>query len=227
MATALTTEATRGYALQAGADVFGIAGSDRFGAAPAGFHPTDVLPECRSVIVLGATFPAEVLGDGAEYTASRNAMLSAMTRMAKDVAKRLKPHGCKTKVISAAGGKWVESGEKKEQYGEISLKHAAQIAGLGTIGKNNLLTHPQYGNLLWFSAILTDAVLTPGETAQFSLCDGCNLCVEACPAGALSDPATFGRKGCARFFTIEHKKFLIKCFACRAVCPHRAGWIRR
>ena len=73
--------------------------------------------------------------------------------------------GYKTKVISAAGGKWVDvNGDgRKEQFGYISLKHAAEIAGLGVIGKNYLLTNPQYGNLIWLSAILTNAELTPGH----------------------------------------------------------------
>jgi epoxyqueuosine reductase QueG len=68
---------------QAGANVVGIAASKDFGLAPNGFKPTDVLPECLSVIVLGTTFSPEVLNDIAEYTTSRNAMLTAMTNMAK------------------------------------------------------------------------------------------------------------------------------------------------
>ena len=34
-----------------GADLCGIAGVDRFGEAPEGYHPLDVLPSCQSVIV--------------------------------------------------------------------------------------------------------------------------------------------------------------------------------
>ena len=36
-----------------GADLCGIAGIDRFIDAPEGYHPTDVLPTCRSVISFG------------------------------------------------------------------------------------------------------------------------------------------------------------------------------
>ncbi|MDR7811841.1 hypothetical protein [Lacrimispora sp.] len=68
---------------QAGANVVGIAASKDLGLAPNGFKPTDVLTECLSVIVLGTTFSPEVLNDIAEYTTSRNAMLTAMTNMAK------------------------------------------------------------------------------------------------------------------------------------------------
>ena len=83
MAADLTSEIVKGYGIDAGANAVGIAASKDFGLAPEGFKPTDVLPECLSVIVLAAAFSPEALNDAAEYTASRNAMLSAMTDMAK------------------------------------------------------------------------------------------------------------------------------------------------
>ena len=214
----------KGYGTGAGADVVGVAAAGDFGPALDGFRPSDVLPECRSVIVLGAAFPPEVLGDIDEYTATRNAMLTKMTEMAKETAKRIKADGYKVKAISAAGGKWVEGDGRKEHFGPISLKHAAEIAGLGVIGKNYLLLNPQYGSLLWLSAVLTDAELAPDEKVSPALCAGCNKCVEACPAGALDDPATFGKKGCSNFFVIEDKKLRIKCYLCRTICPHSLGF---
>ena len=223
MATELTSAIVKEYGINAGANIVGIADSKDFGSAPDGFSPADVLPECRSVIVLGAAFSPEALNDIDEYTAIRNAMLTAMTDMAKEIAKRIKADGYKTKAVSAAGGKWVEGDGRKEQFGYISLKHAAEIAGLGVIGKNYLLTNPRYGNLLWLSAVLTDAELTPDEKTQAALCGSCNKCVDACPAGALDNLASFGRKGCSKFFTIEDRKLKIKCFRCRTVCPHAFG----
>jgi epoxyqueuosine reductase QueG len=154
-----------------------------------------------------------------EYTAVRNAMLTKMTDMAKEVAKRIKADGYKVKAVSASGGKTVDG----KLYGHISLKHAAALAGLGVIGRNCLLISPQYGTLLWLSAVLTDAQLAPDPKAQFEICDGCNKCVEACPVGALDDPALFGRKECSKFFTIVNKKLEIKCFSCRTVCPYCFG----
>ncbi len=223
MAAELTSAMVKEYGANAGADVVGIAAAKDFDNAPDGFKPADVLPECRSVIVLGATFPPDVLKDIAEYSASRNEMLGVMTDMAKAVAKRIKAVGCKTKPISATGGKWVQSGGRKEQFGFISLKHAAELAGLGVIGKNYLLTNPKYGNLLWLSAVLTDADLTPDARIHTAMCDGCNICVEACPVRALDNIAAFGRKGCSSHFKIEEKRFVIKCFTCRTICPYCFG----
>jgi len=223
MSNQLTSEVVKKYGLSAGASVVGIADAKDFSLAPAGFKPTDVLAGCVSVIVLGAAFPPQVLENAAEYSANRNAMVATMTDMAKQVAKRIKADGYQTKAISATGGKWVEGDGRKEQFGYISLKHAAELAGLGVIGKNYLLTSPQHGNLLWLSAVLTDVQLTPDERLQSTMCDNCNLCVEACPSGALADIAAFDKKGCSQFFKIENKAFVIKCFRCRTVCPHRFG----
>ncbi|MCL2172205.1 MAG: epoxyqueuosine reductase [Nitrososphaerota archaeon] len=223
MTKELTSEVAKKYGIAAGANIVGIAASKDFSLAPDGFKPTDVLPECLSVIVLGATFSPNVLDDIDEYTANRNTMLTTMTNIANEVAKQVKKEGYKTKVISATGGKWINNDGKKEQKGYISLKHAAEIAGLGVIGKNYLLTNPQYGNLLWFSAVLTDVELVPDKRTPFTMCNNCNKCIEACPVRALNNLASFGRKECSKFFTIEDKKLKIKCFLCRTICPHCLG----
>ena len=222
--TELTSKTVKEYGIQAGATVVGIAASKDFSLAPEGFKPSDNLEGCRSVIVLGSVMPKEVLKNTVEYTASRNAMLTKMTDMAKEVAKRIKRDGCKAREISGAGGKWIDGNGKKEQHGYISLKHAAELAGLGIITRNYLLTNSQYGNLLWFSAVLTDANLIPDKKARHSInCGNCNKCVKACPSGALDNPALFGRQGCSKFFTMANRKFEIKCFLCRTVCPYCFG----
>jgi len=223
MASTLTSELVKEYGLSAGATVVGIAASKDFDMAPEGFKPSDNLEGCLSVIVLGVTFPHEVLSSTIEYTASRNAMTTKATDLAKEVAKRMKADGYRTKAISATGGKWVANDGRKEQHGFISLKHAAMLAGLGIIGNNYLLTNPVYGNHLWFSAVLTDADLKPDDKALDILCDSCNRCVDACPTGALDNPTVFGREDCSKFFVMVDRKLEIKCFACRTVCPYSYG----
>lgn len=219
MPNELTSAMVKEYGRGAGACAVGIAAAEAFGLAPEGFRPSDVLEGCRSVVVLGAAHPREALGDSVEYTAVRNAMLTKMTDVANEVAKRIKTDGYKAKAVSASGGKTVDG----NLYGHISLKHAAALAGLGVLGRNCLLISPQYGTMLWLSAVLTDAELPPDPKARFEICDGCNKCVEACPMGALDDPASFGRKECRKVFAMVNKKLEIKCFLCRTVCPYRFG----
>jgi epoxyqueuosine reductase QueG len=216
----INSEIVKKYGLVAGAGVVGIAAAKDFSLSPDGCKPSDVLQGCVSVIVLGSPFMSEALSmNPPEYTELRNEMVSKMTDIAKKTAKQIKAVGYKAKEISATGGKHIEG----KYHGHISLKHAAEIAGLGVITRNYLLTNPQHGNLLWLSAVLTDADLVPDVRLQYYVCGNCNKCVEVCPSGALDDPDLFGRKECDKFFVIENKKLVIKCFKCRAVCPYRFG----
>jgi epoxyqueuosine reductase QueG len=217
----INSKTVKEYGLSAGASVVGIASSKDFALSPEGFKPSDVLEGCLSVVVFGGAFPQEALSmSTSEYTDMRNAMISKMTNMAKEVAKRIKKDGHKAKEISAIGGKFIEG----KHWGHISLKHAAELAGLGVIGRNYLLTNPEYGNLLWFSAVLTDADLVPDRKAQLTICDNCNICVETCPSGALDNPDVFAPKKCDKVsFKMVNKKWELSCFLCRKVCPFCFG----
>ena len=221
MVNELSSEKVKGYGMSAGASVVGIASSKDFDTAPEGLKPGDALKGCLSVIVLAAHFPREALTNtSVEYTAHRTLMIEKINGIAENVEKRIKSDGYKARAVHGFGGKWVNG----EQRGLISLKHAAELAGIGTIGRNHLLTSPEYGNLLWLSAVLTTADLTPDKKAQFSFCENCNICVEICPTKALDDPASFGKKGCASvFFKMVDGKWEVQCYLCRKMCPHRFG----
>lgn len=64
-------------------------------------------------------------------------------------------------------------------------KTVATKAGLGWIGKNNLLVTTEYGSAIRISSLLTDAPLRTNEPILESKCGPCHLCVDACPAQAL------------------------------------------
>ena len=48
----------------------------------------------------------------------------------------------------------------------VSAKHAAEAAGLGTIGRHSLLITPEFGSMVWLSVILTEMQLEPDERKQ-------------------------------------------------------------
>ncbi len=66
-------------------------------------------------------------------------------------------------------------------------KTVATRAGLGWIGKNNLLVTPQYGSAVRISSLLTDAQLTCDAPITHSRCGACHACVRYCPAHALKN----------------------------------------
>ena len=218
----LNSAIVKEYGLSAGAIMVGIADAGDFDLAPDDFKPSDNLENCRSVIVLAASFSKESLQRTfVEYTDTRNETYKRMDNIAKEVAKQITCAGYKAKAVGGIGGKkWIDG----TNHGHISLKHAAELAGLGVIGKNYLLINPEYGTRLWFSAVITDAELTPDEKAGYSFCDDCNKCVEMCPSKALDDINSFGKKACSRTcFKMVDKKWMLVCFLCRKVCPYCFG----
>jgi epoxyqueuosine reductase len=72
------------------------------------------------------------------------------------------------------------------EYGGALLKDAAVLAGLGVIGRNNLLVTPELGSKLRLRGIFMEADLEPtGPIEGFDPCTGCDMpCHSACPRGA-------------------------------------------
>lgn len=51
----------------------------------------------------------------------------------------------------------------------VSQKHAAQAAGLGTIGRHSLLITPEFGSMVWLGAVLTEAELAEDPVLEKSV----------------------------------------------------------
>jgi len=67
----------------------------------------------------------------------------------------------------------------------FSFKYAAVNAGLGWIGKNDVLITEKYGPRVRLSVILIDYPFEAGEKITESRCGSCNRCVDICPHKAL------------------------------------------
>lgn len=70
--------------------------------------------------------------------------------------------------------------------GRYSHKKAARLAGLGSIGKNSMFIHKDYGTAVRLGTLFTDCEFVCGEPLKESLCKNCDLCVNACPAKAIT-----------------------------------------
>lgn len=78
--------------------------------------------------------------------------------------------------------------------GSLLLRRAAVLAGLGTLGLNEMILTPQYGPRVFLAGILTDAAVECGQPLAEELCPGleaCGRCAEVCPVDAIptSGPA--------------------------------------
>ena len=71
------------------------------------------------------------------------------------------------------------------EKGGTYLKDSAVMAGLGCIGKSNILVTPEYGPRVRLRALTLDADLPSTGPRQFNPCADCNeLCRKACPQKA-------------------------------------------
>jgi len=74
----------------------------------------------------------------------------------------------------------------KNQRGHLSHKHVARTAGLGWIGRNNLLVNEQFGSRIRLVTILTDLPLKI-DSPSLTHCGSCHNCLSVCPAGAIKE----------------------------------------
>jgi epoxyqueuosine reductase len=84
------------------------------------------------------------------------------------------------------------------EKGGTYLKDAAVIAGLGCIGKNNMLITPDYGPRVRLRALTLDVAIPSTGPTGFDPCATCDApCRRTCPEGAfnlkLYDDADFGQ----------------------------------
>ncbi len=155
-----------------------------------------LLPAARSIVVAGMEVYPEFL-DLITYErimgeANVNDMLARhvdylrgrLARAVYEVARASHRAGLKALPLPAYG----PSVDQRFLRAVISYKHAAEAAGLGTIGMNSLLVTPQFGPRVQLALCLTEAALESSPPAA-PACDYCNVCVVKCPAQALEMPA--------------------------------------
>jgi epoxyqueuosine reductase QueG len=207
------------------ADLCGIASADRLDDAPEGFRPLDIMPSCRSVVVFAKKWPRDsIFEEDLGYTETRNNLMADLKKITADTIKALKKAGIAA--VSVSSNNSIVDKRTGRYHAPISLKHCAVAAGLGRIGKNTIVVTPEYGNMIWLGAILTDAAWEPDEPLSGSPCEeGCTVCADICPVHAVGS-SELDQKACANLaYRVPRKgeRFAIKCRACRASCPNRFG----
>lgn len=177
-------------------DRVGIADASLF-RAPRGYNPTELLEGCRSVIIFAKAIPQGVFEASRTrphfYMNAYERYFAIMDDLAVLLAARLEEKGHLSLPIPSCTPLVRSEGLYR---GLLSLKHAAELAGLGSFGKNQLLLNERYGPRLRLAAVLTRAELEPDPPGGEPLCpDSCSICQEACPTKAIR-PGTFIQPRC-------------------------------
>jgi epoxyqueuosine reductase len=117
----------------------------------------------------------------------------------------------------------------------VFLKDAAVLAGLGVLGRNNLLVTPRYGPRVRLRALLLDRPLRYARAPKgFAPCDGCEgPCMQACPQNAF-EGGSYQRKRCLQQLKQDERHPIVRpspvvgmptefriayCRRCELACP--------
>lgn len=109
----------------------------------------------------------------------------------------------------------------------------AARGGLGWIGKNNCLIHPQKGSLFFIGEIITSLEPQTDQEPQrmHDFCGTCRRCIDICPTNAIQNNRTLDANRCIAYWTIESRQLppleirekigdhFFGCDLCQTVCP--------
>lgn len=196
--------------------------------------PSSVQPGVRSLLLLGVSYaqvlqsdsepphPVARLSGIAEYARGidYHAWIRSRLKQLVRIHRELFPKGHARGVVDTA---------------PILERQYAVEAGLGRIGKNTMLIHPQFGSKLFLAVLLSTEMLEldqpiPIKDDRFP-CDSCQNCLQACPTAALVEPYVLDARRCLNYWTIEHRGEIpseirqkmgdrfFGCDLCQQVCP--------
>ncbi len=219
-------EVIKQIVLGLGADLCGIAGIDRFSGTPEGFHPRDIYRNCRSVVVFAKRLPKGVafVDPRIVYNQANEINKSESDHIAFNAAIAIENLGCIAVPLPSDGPYDYWDSENMTGKGILSMRHAAVLAGLGSIGKNTLLINGDFGSLLCIGAILTDMDLKSDGLSDDICIENCRLCLDACPVQALNGISVMQKRCRPHAYGTNDRGFSVtNCNKCRMVCPRVFG----
>jgi len=194
-------------------------------------QPDALLPGAQSIIALGMFYLTEQPSD-----ANNDEPRGRISRYAwgNDYHEVIKP-----KLQTFA--EWLREYARDEMGAEAETRlfvdtgrmvdrAVAQRAGLGWYGKNTNILTKKWGSWIFLAEIVTNLSLQSDEPIKAN-CGTCEICLHACPTGALPAPYTLDNRRCISYLTIELRgsiplelrplmgNLVFGCDICQAVCP--------
>jgi len=186
--------------------------------------PREILPECKSILVLATSYPSpsgrgQAEGKIASYAWGDDYHDILPARM-KELVQFIEE-----KAGGPVKNRWYTDS------GPILERDLAQRAGIGWIGKNTCLIHPKHGSYFLLSEIFLDLRLEPDPPFVTDHCGTCTRCIDACPTDCILPDRTIDATRCISYLTIELKddiptelrekigSWIFGCDICQMVCP--------
>jgi epoxyqueuosine reductase len=188
--------------------------------------PRKVFPAARSVMAVAIPYRREAPPtEGPRY---------ARYLRGPDYHKRM------PEMLERALGKWEDETRGPRPTWKVCVDTSAvlerswaALCGLGWIGKNTLLIHPQLGSYLFLGVVLLDRACGAGPSLLPSYCGQCTRCLDGCPTGAILRPGTVDSRKCISYLTLEKRgewaiepetrkrmgSWIAGCDVCQEVCP--------
>ncbi len=192
---------------------------------PARCHPASVLAGARSVVMLAMEYAGRTpsVKDG---VAGKVAAYAAGPDYHRFIWDRL--NALAEWLVAEAPG---STAHGVTDTAPLLERDFARRAGLGWVGKNTMLIHPERGSFFFLAALLTDLELPADEPFAGSHCGTCTACLDACPTQAFPEPHVLDATRCISYLTIELRTpipeelrepmgdWLFGCDVCQDVCP--------
>ncbi|MFX1572999.1 MAG: hypothetical protein ACFFB0_09635 [Promethearchaeota archaeon] len=200
------------YSNKIGIDIIGFADPNLFDRFLEKNQPFAFLPETKTVIVIGIhlyDLTLDAWSKNEENGKDFHFADSIIVNFCHSISKFLDKQGYESRIIPYSPG--------------LYLKDCAALAGIGPIGKNNLLITKKYGSQVRLRAIATSAPLTCGKSIYKSdYCKECNICIDSCPAKAFPN-GNYNKDLCLKYNYANWKELsdytVIWCNRCIESCP--------
>jgi len=207
------------FCLDEGIDIFGVAdinkARDEFKISP------NVLQKLDKAICLGVMLSSAVLSEidivpTKLYFHHYKIVNSFLDQIALRLCNIIQKQGYLALAIPAT-----QIIDWEKNIGHLSHRKLGFLAGLGWIGRNNLLVNEKLGSQFRLVSILTNLPLKTDQPTKKD-CGKCKLCVRICPGRAIQDaPADFDHQKCfdkLKSFQAQRQVEQFVCGVCVNVC---------
>jgi epoxyqueuosine reductase len=195
--------------------------------------PHVILPECRSILVLGVRYPTPKAGSAGGREQATDRLFGRIASYAwgddyhEVLPERLQALVCFIERLYGGQipNRWYTD------TGPLLERDLAQRAGLGWIGKNTCLIHPSLGSYYLLAEILLGIELEIDPALITDYCGSCKRCLEACPTACILPDRTLDARRCLSYLSIELKgpiprelrsqmgEWVFGCDICQEACP--------